>query len=977
MRTDTQWGPEPSGESTEFPFRYVIGIDLGTTNSALAFVDLADPGTGARTPRFFDVPQLTAAGEFGRRPVLPSFLYLPGPYELPAGSTALPWDVQRAYAVGEFAREQGTLVPGRLVSSAKSWLCHGGVDRTNAILPWGAGPDVPKISPIEASSRYLRHLKEAWNETKAGGQQGQLLEEQLVILTVPASFDEVARELTVRAAHEAGIPRVVLIEEPLAAFYAWLSTHEAGWSEMMRPGQLVLVCDVGGGTSDFTVIAIGENESGLRLDRLAVGDHLILGGDNMDLALAKYAEQRLTGHTGQLDSGRWHQLWHQCRKAKETLLGGPPEGAGHSSSGTGPDVVDITLVGSGGRLIAGTLKTTLSREKVEELILDGFFPHVSAEENVENSGTARGYEGGLPYVADRAATRHLLAFWRRQRDLIFRETGRSAPYPDFLLFNGGALIPSSIRGRIRSVVRGWFKAAAGEEWSPVELDNPRPDLAVAVGAAYYGLVRLGKGIRVGAGSPRAYYAEVGTGKGPETDTEAFRAVCLVPRGADEGFEADLDSPEFQVLANQPVIFKIFTSGTRIEDRLGEILSLPAREVTILPPIKTVLKFGKKGTAQTLPVRLAASLTAIGTLELWCRSISTPHRWQLQFDVRRNAGDASTAAPPGETFDANRIAEAQAVISSVFSRTGEPGSVKPERLVRELAVIADLSKEKWPSSLIRKFADTLIENRDGRTVTALHEARWFNLLGFCLRPGYGDPVDEWRIREAWKFYPPGLVHSRQDQNRSEWWIFWRRVAGGLNAGQQTRIYQQVLPYLQPEDRRKKGSTRKGSGIRSAQEELEVWTMLANLERLPAEAKVELGNLLLQRILKGRPGPRELWAFGRFGARVPFYGPADRVVPRNEASRWLNALLALDPEENDSLALVVLLVARFTGDLERDLDQADRNKVLEWLDRFAQPHHLRELLTDPKATLVNREREWIFGESLPAGLMLLDAEQPLQV
>ncbi len=966
MLTGTQTEMDIPGEFADHSFQYIIGIDLGTTNSALAYVDLASTDPAARSPRFLDIPQLIAAGELGRRAVLPSFLYLPGPYELPAGSTALPWDPRRNYAVGEFAREQGTLVPGRLVSSAKSWLCHGGVDRTNSILPWGAGPDVEKVSPIEAGSRYLRHIREAWNETKARGKEGHLLEEQLVVLTVPASFDEVARELTVRAAREAGIPKPVLIEEPLAAFYAWLSTHEADWHATMRPEQLVLVCDVGGGTSDFTIIAISEDDRGIRLDRLAVGEHLMLGGDNMDLALARHIEKQFAEKAGRLDSRRWHQLWHQCRKAKETLL------AGSSDDPKPPDrdSVDITIVGSGGRLIAGTLKATLTGNEAEELILDGFFPHVCADESMEDVGRTELSEWGLPYVQDSAVTRHLLAFWRRNRDLLFRETGRSAPYPDFLLFNGGALIPASIRSRVREVVREWFAADAGDDWSPTELENPRPDLAVAVGAAYYGLVRLGKGIRVGAGSPRTYYAEVSPEKEREIEAGTLRAVCLVPRGADEGFETSLEKPEFQVLANQPVIFKILTSSTRLEDRLGEILTLPAHEVSVLPPIKTVLKYGKKGTAQSLPVRLAVTLTDIGTLELWCRSISTPHRWQLQFDVRHSAGDAGPAAAPGEIFDSNQIEEAQAAISAVFRRTEDPAAPAPERLVRNLVSILDLAKEKWPSSLIRKLADTLIENRDGRAITFLHEARWLNLLGFCLRPGFGDPVDEWRIKEVWKFYPPGLINPRQGQNRSEWWIFWRRVAGGLNAGQQMRIYQQVLPYLLPEDRRKKGTSRKGSRIQSAQEELEVWMMLANLERLPAAAKVDLGKLMLQRIVKGKPRSQELWAFGRFGARIPFYGPLDQVVPRKEVSGWLNALLALDPEAKDALAQALLLLSRLTGDRERDLDQTDRDRVLEWFERFSQPHHFRELLTNPQATLMSRERDWIFGESLPTGLMLLD-------
>ncbi|MCB9162606.1 MAG: Hsp70 family protein [Caldilineaceae bacterium] len=351
-------------------YRYIIGIDLGTTNSALAYVDLAASGAdGARAPvRFFEIPQLVAAGEVAPRSVLPSFLYLPGAYDLPAGATALPWDPVRDFAVGEFAREQGVRVPGRLVASAKSWLSHRGVDRTAPILPWGAKEDVARVSPVTAAARYLAHMREAWNAEIAGEDLDQLFERQLIILTVPASFDEVARELTLQAAAEAGFPQAILLEEPLAAFYAWLARHEDDWQTHLHDGQLVLICDIGGGTTDFTLVGVGEEDGRLQLQRLAVGDHLLLGGDNMDLALGRHVETKLMGAPGKLDPARWAQLVAQCRAAKETLLGDPTA-----------DAVDITVVGAGGGLIAGTRKATLTRADVADLILDGFFPQVDAD----------------------------------------------------------------------------------------------------------------------------------------------------------------------------------------------------------------------------------------------------------------------------------------------------------------------------------------------------------------------------------------------------------------------------------------------------------------------------------------------------------------------------------------------------------------------------------------------------------------------
>ncbi|MFP5213004.1 MAG: Hsp70 family protein, partial [Acidobacteriota bacterium] len=646
-------------------FRYILGIDLGTTNSALAYVDRSVKGKEGRSIKFLNIPQLVSVGEMGRRSVLPSFLYVPGPFELPPESTALPWESDREYAVGEFAREQGALVPGRMVSSAKSWLCHGGVDRGGAILPWGAGPEVNKVSPVRASGLYLQHLRESWNDVIARKREGFGFEDQLIILTVPASFDEVARELTIAAAKDAGLPRAILVEEPLAAFYSWLSRNEATWQTQMKPGQLILVCDVGGGTTDFTIVAVREGEKGLRFDRLAVGEHLMLGGDNMDLALARHLEMELLGQPGKLDPKRWHQLWHQCRKAKEILLG--------DAEGNPPrrDSFDITLMGSGRKLIADTLKATLTKEKVQELILDGFFPFIPLDDQPKATRRSGLTEWGLPFVQDPAVTRHMAAFWQRFRTLLHQETGREAIYPDFVLFNGGALIPRTVRTRILDVIQQWFQPEAEAGWAPVELDNPYPELAVAIGAAYYGLVRLGEGVRVGAGSPRSYYVEV-AGSG---ESEERRAVCLIPRGTEEGFESQVDQLSFEVLANQPVAFQLFSSSTRLGDRFGDVVTLSEEEITILPPIRTVLRYGKRGEAQALPVKLGVRLTEVGTLELWCRSQQSPHRWQLQFDVRQDATIQGSDAGAGETLDADVIEAAQAKIVSTFTRGGDTSPEK--------------------------------------------------------------------------------------------------------------------------------------------------------------------------------------------------------------------------------------------------------------------------------------------------------------
>ncbi len=944
-------------ETEDFDHRYVIGIDLGTTNSAVAYVDLTKPppAPANRPIEFFEIPQLIARAETADRPVLPSFLYLPGAYDLSKGSTVLPWEAERSYAVGEFAREQGARVPGRLVASAKSWLCHAGVDRTANILPWGASDEVPRVSPVEASTRYLLHIREAWDAQMAMGRESYGFNEQLIILTVPASFDEVARELTITAAQQAGIARAILVEEPLAAFYAWLSVHEEDWQEQMQDGQLILVCDVGGGTTDFSIVGIREGEKGLRFNRLAVGDHLMLGGDNMDLTLGRHVEMKLLGQPGKLDAQRWPQLVHQCRKAKETLLSNPDAPS-----------VDVTVIGSAGKLIGGTLKDSLTQDEVQQLIIDGFFPDVTLDASPGDVPRRGLTELGLPYVHDPAITRHLAAFWQRFATYLHQETGREVIYPDFLLFNGGVLIPASLRSRLQDIVASWFQDKAGKTWKPVELDNPRPDLSVAIGAAYYGMVRLGKGVRVGSGSARTYY--VGVDAAEQEAGTTHTGVCLVPRGTEEGFEVQLDAPDFEALTNQPVAFQVYTSSTRLGDGLGEVVQLDPEEITVLPPIRTVLRYGKKEEARRLPVNLAVRLTEIGTLELWCQSQQTHHRWQLQFDVRQ----AVEVQVVSETIEQALIDEAQEEIRKTFKGGPQHHAHPPERLRKKLEALLDRPKNDWPTSLIRQLADTLLDVIQGRRLTDKHEARWLNLLGFCLRPGFGDPVDEWRMKQVWKLQHDGLAFPRQDQCRDEWWVFWRRVAGGLTAGQQQQIYQQVQPYFLSGKMQRKKPSRMFPKRLGAREELEIWMALANFERLPAKTKTEIGRFLLKKLKTTKPRAQELWALSRLGARHAIYGPLDRLIPSTETTAWLDTLLTLKLERTERVAHALVHLARLTGDRARDLPEASRGKVAGWLDGAPFATRYQELLTNPKSALRKEEQAWMFGESLPAGLVLFSGD-----
>ncbi|HEY0839349.1 MAG TPA: Hsp70 family protein [Vulgatibacter sp.] len=595
----------------------VLGLDLGTTNVGLAHA--AAEGEGP--PSIFPVPQVVHAGEVGERELLPSFLYLPGEVELPAGSLALPWDADRAYAVGSFAREQGTRVPARLISSAKSWLSHAGVDRRAAILPWGAPDEVPKLSPVEATSRYLAHVREAWD----AAHPDEPLEDQDLVLTVPASFDAVARELTVEAAHAAGIgAHLTLLEEPQAALYAWVAASGDAWRKQVRPGDLILVCDVGGGTVDFSLIAVLEEDGALQLSRVAVGDHILLGGDNMDLALAYAVRARMEAKGTSLDDWQLRALTHGCRVAKEALFADP-------SLETAP----IVIPGRGSKLIGGTVRTELTRAELESTLVDGFFPKVTAADRPAAQRRLGLTALGLPYAHDPAITRHLAAFLGRHAGAAaslppgVHAEGRSFLHPTALLFNGGVTKAPLLRERVVEVLDSWIAAEGGREISVLEGGDP--DLAVAKGASYFARVRRGAGIRIRGGAARSYYvgmerAELAVpGVPPRID-----AVCVAPFGMEEGSETTLPDP-LGLLVGEPAAFRFFASSTRRDDAVGAKVD-PA-ELEELAPIETTLQ-GAEG--QVVPVKLHAKVTEVGTLELSAAEEATGARWKLEYDVRESA-----------------------------------------------------------------------------------------------------------------------------------------------------------------------------------------------------------------------------------------------------------------------------------------------------------------------------------------------------
>ncbi len=603
--------------------KYVVGIDLGTTNSAVAFCD-AD----AEPPQIqmFSIPQVVRPGVVESRPTLPSFLYLPSASEMAPGALALPWGAPAVGAsrvergetlrgggaaedaplcVGEFAKSHGWQVPSRLVSSAKSWLCHSGVDRTAPLLPWQAPDEVPKVSPVEAAARYLGHIRAAWDQTHADAP----LADQDLFLTVPASFDAAARELTVRAANEAGLPHVTLLEEPQAAFYSWLGHQRDAWRNELTVGDVVLVCDIGGGTTDFSLISVGQADGNLSLERVAVGDHILLGGDNMDLALAHAVRTRLDEAGSKLDQWQFASLAHSCRGAKELLL----------SSG---DLTEapVMVLGRGSKVIGGSIKSSLQRSDVEAVLLEGFFPGCELAAKPKRSSRVGLRELGLPFAADAAITRHLSAFLGAHR--------RASA----VLFNGGVMKSKILQRRVVETLDSWsdspdddLKVLAGTDL----------DLAVAHGAAYYGLVRRGKGVRIRGGTARAYYIGIESSM-PAVPGMAppLKALCVAPFGMEEGTEAEVVGREFGLVLGEPAEFRFLASSVRRNDAVGTLLDEPDDTVKELAPVSTVLGDPDSGDAgQIVPVRLHSKVTAIGTLELWC--VQGERRWKLEYNVREN------------------------------------------------------------------------------------------------------------------------------------------------------------------------------------------------------------------------------------------------------------------------------------------------------------------------------------------------------
>ena len=918
---------------------YLVGIDLGTTNTVVAYADAADAPAGIE---LFAIEQLVAPGEVGARPLLPSLRYHPAAGELAAGDLPLPWPQQDVAGVaqpvlGALARQLGAQVPGRLVSSAKSWLSHANVDRQAPILPWGADADVAKVSPVAASASYLAYVRAAWNHRFPHAP----LENQELVLTIPASFDEGARALTLEAARLAGLPTLRLVEEPQAAFYDYLQRRRDTLRADLAQTRRILVCDVGGGTTDFSLIDVAFDDDGApQLTRSSVGNHLILGGDNMDLALAHLVETRMAaGVEGgmKLSAARLSQLMERCRAAKELLL-----------SHDAPDKATVTLLGGGSRLIGGSRSADVTREEVAALVVDGFFPKVGQNDTAKK-GRAGIVEFGLPYAQDAAITRHLASFLQQNQGALQGEL------PDTLLLNGGVFRADALARRLAATLEHW----RGQPLTLLHNDNP--DVAVARGAVAYALARRGQAPRIGGGSPRSYFLVLGEAGKDD------RAVCILPRGSASGEEIRLTQRLFALRLGRPVRFHLATSlaeaGT--PPRLGDIVDLNAGEYLRLPPLASVLHAGDGNDKREITVQLATVMTEVGTLEMHCvAAADASDRWLLEFQLRgaeETHSEASGVSP--------RVKEALEKIERIFGGKAQKVETKEVRQLRQHLERGLGGRESWDTPLLRQLFDALMQRARGRRRSAEHERVWLNLAGYCLRPGYGDALDPWRIEQLWAMFEAGVQHHKDSQVCAEWWTLWRRVAGGLSSEQQLRLLDDFAFNLQA-DAAQRGS-RPVTLVNGSDDDM--LRLGASLERIPGAYKAEVGAWLLKRLQKANKkgeaaDTNTLWALARVGARQPFHGSAHEVVDSATVAEWLHVLLALDWKKVEPAAFAATHLARMTGDRSRDIADELRAIILARLKAVGAPP-LWQAMVSEVTQLDEANTKRMLGEALPPGLKLI--------
>ncbi|ELB2151124.1 hsp70 family protein [Vibrio parahaemolyticus] len=929
--------------------RFLVGIDLGTTNTVVAYCEITDNLEQSEVS-LFDIDQLIGPGEVVRKPLLPSFRYHPAVGQISPSDLTLPWDNEPVAGdinnviVGEWARELGAKVEGRQVSSAKSWLSHQAVDRNSDILPWAGAQDVDKVSPVIASASYLNHIRQAWNYRHPSNK----LEDQDVVVTVPASFDETARKLTLEAAELAGLKKIVLLEEPQAVCYDWYARHQQTAADELKDLPLILVCDVGGGTTDLSLIEAKFTNSDLALDRIGVGEHLMLGGDNLDLALAHLAESRFSQNK-KLTAASLTKLIQQTRKAKENLL-----------STSAPNEVKITMLGSGSKLLGGTKSIALSKQEVHQIALDGFFP-LSDFSEVPDKRRSAVVEFGLPYVADPAVSKHVAEFLTQHQQVsraaLGIEDDKQNAIPVGLLLNGGVFNSDLVTERVTTLLSDWRGA-------PVTvLDNPHPDWSVALGAVAFGKARRGAQLKIGGGAARSYFLHL------QEKNKMGKALCLLAKGTEEGHEIRLSGRRFSLTLGEPVRFNLLTSthdtltnNTAIQN--GVMVDVDPDLFAPLPPYITTLE-GEGAELQAnqkerVEVQLACQLTEVGTLKMECVSAEDDSkRWELEFEVRNKQTDDSEQVKLHP-----KLNECKELIARLYSGNKKSAEGK------EIKTLAkDLEKklgkrDEWDFTTLRQLFDTFAQGRKRRRRSEQHEKNWLRLAGFALRPGFGDPTDSWRIEQVWGLYQQN-IQFKNHQGWTDWWVFWRRIAGGLSQEQQETILADIAKYLHP------GAMKNPQSAKAAQEMgyESMVRLSASLEHLEVEDKVLLATWFLSKAINQNQFEQaHWWAMGRLASRTPLYGSQHNVIPREQAEQWLPKLLEQNWLKEPMIAFAAVMICRKTGDRLFDISDDYREQVLTKLKQSKVPESWVSLVEEVKE-LSESESKRVFGDALPSGLTLV--------
>ncbi|MDB4491632.1 hsp70 family protein [bacterium] len=928
---------------------FSIGIDLGTTNSAIAYTRLTDDDSISET---FHPAQWESLGSIGQASTLPSFLFLPTDAE--AAQAGLDEGAAR-WMVGAFARKQSAEIPGRVVHSAKSWLCHHAVDRSADFLPWASDTlsESEKISPLYASALILATLKASWDQQFADlGPQGAFSAQQVTI-TVPASFDAAAQKLTLEAAQMAGFPdNVRLIEEPQAAFYRWLEFQLSGGGfEKALPlgdgGKHVLVVDIGGGTSDFSLFHVSSEKGKPRIERTAVSDHILLGGDNVDLALAYMVQARLEGQGHEIGGAQWPFLVARCRDLKERVL---------AIDGVDDETFTVSIPGRGSSLLASTLTERLSRQDILAMLLDGFFPLCSADVEPERSEVAL-KEWGLPYASDSRVTRYLAEFLRDR------------PQIDAVLFNGGTLYPEILRTRLRDLIGTWQ-----DGHTPDDLENTEPDLAVARGAARYGWLTSREQLQIEAGAARALYLEVQQVGGDKA------VVCILPRGTDLEEDVTVGLEGLKLRVDQPVRFQTYYSTKRGKDKAGSIVKLKKGVFHSLPPLQTVARLDEKKKPENgqVPVRLSTRMNALGLLQVSCESVldRVDAKWPLDFNLRAvtvgvtdvsQEGGNAVAGDPG--VSESKLDDGLQLLRRQFRSAGgknsskkakknasKPEKVTPGRVFRSLEEALEMHKQDWNWMLVRSLWPALESSQEGRNRSIEHEETWLSLVGYMLRPGYGAHLDDTRIESLWGILEDGLIHSNKRVKLQEF-ILWRRLSGGLNREDQEQLLKREWNLIE----------------QAKNPPAELIRMLGSFERLSQERKRSLVTLFTDRAVDqldaGKSADSYLVALTLLLNRAPLYAGPEAVVPPElveEAYARLGPLDWTDERLREVLPLF-LRAARVVDNPYLDVSKPIRKKIANQLEK-AEIAPMKVVPVRSYAPLEKADRAGLLGESLPAGIVI---------